>query len=61
MSSYIQFNEREICLNCPRNRCVFERGNVAVCYIIKARREELRHKQEEKRRIACKNLYSSET
>lgn len=61
MSSYVPFNERDICLNCPKTRCVYEGNNGATCPIIKEKREEHRREQKEKRRKPCKNFSRSAT
>ncbi len=50
MSNYTAFDERSICLNCPRKRCIYEKKKGATCPIIKEKREEHRREQEAKKR-----------
>lgn len=50
MNDYTPFDEREVCLNCPRKRCIHERNLNAPCPIIKEKREEHRRKKAEKKR-----------
>lgn len=50
MSSYVPFDEREVCLNCPRKHCVHEKKRNGVCPIIKEKRADHRREQEEKKR-----------
>ena len=50
MNKYTAFDERGICLNCPRKHCVHEEKKRAVCPLIKEKRDEHRREQEEKKR-----------
>lgn len=52
MSVYIPFDERGICLNCPRKRCVHEERKRVICPLIKEKRDEHHREQEKKRRKA---------
>lgn len=48
MNIYAKFDEHNICLNCPKRRCVYEGRKGATCPIIKEKRGEHRRKQKEK-------------
>lgn len=61
MSSYIAFDEKEVCLNCPMQRCVLEGRKSGKCQIIREKREEHRREQREKRKKSCKNFSRLET
>ena len=50
MSSYIPFDEREVCLNCPRKHCILEARKSAKCSILRKKRDEHRREQGQKRR-----------
>ena len=50
MNNYVAFNERDVCLNCPKKRCVFEQKHGGGCPIIKEKRDEHRREQESKKR-----------
>ena len=49
MSTYTSFDEKDVCLNCPRKHCILERRANGVCSIIKERRETFCREQRERR------------
>lgn len=50
MNNYTAFDERRVCLNCPKKRCIFERKQGGSCPLIKEKRDEHRREQEAKKR-----------
>lgn len=48
MNTSAKFDERDICLNCPRKRCIHESKKGATCPSIKEKRGEYRRRKKEK-------------